>query len=463
MEILKVKEIDELNAFVNNDANRSYIYDLKNRVDVLNKIYQWIRKNHQLIIDALAKDLNKDVLEVITSEIKPVLDLTKTYIKQVPKFYKSKPKSIASVFVYKYEYEAIYKPLGTCLLINPFNYPFHLSVAPLVTALAAGNLVILKNSNKAPLTSFVIYKMLYETNLLNKLVCFLDEFVDLDFIKKTIAANIDHLFFTGGIKFGYTLKRLADANNLKVTLELGSANSVIVDETANIYVASKKVIWAKLFNSGQTCVAPNTCFVNKDKKEDFIKALQEQLEIQYETNKNYTFAKMVDKQALNHVVDIVKKYTGVELETDLEKLIIKPKIIEISPNNPIVFKEVFAPVLFVCEYDDFDELIKNFKHELNNQLSLYFFTCNETRIKQLQDKFNFGSLVINDLLVHASNMNIPFGGVKTSGVGKYHGIEGLKEFSNLSCVIKTKPSVDHNTRYFNNIHKYASFIKKLIG
>lgn len=451
-----VKSIDVVTKFLKDKKTDISLLEIQSRILILSKIKEWIIKNSDNIVDALRKDLNKSEIESLISEVSVVLQQIKYYIKKIPKFYKEKKVKNIPFFGLKSKGYYTYKPLGTVLMINPFNYPFQLSIMPLITSIATGNFSIIKNSPKSFNTSRLILKMIQEINISN-IVCFLDENLSKDFIFEIISNKPDLIFFTGSQNFGKELKKQAAEHDVKVILELGSANPVIVDETADVDLAAKRIVWSKLMNIGQTCVAPNSIFCDAKIHDRLVDAINAQLSIQYNTTK-FDYVRMVDLQHLNNVVNTVKNLTNIDLEKDETNLTIKPTLIKVQNDNSILFEEIFAPILFITKFKNLNDFCSNNKSKIDNCLSLYLFSTNEYNVKNVMNSFSYGSICINELLLQASNIHLPFGGIKNSGTGRYHGDFGLMEFSNLISILNGSKN-DSNFRYFNRISKYKKIIK----
>lgn len=453
-----VNSLKQVEKFLEDKKEDQFLSLNVTRIEVLKKIHSWILTNINEIITSLQKDLNKSEIETLLSEIYIVLNQITFYVKNIKKFFKEKKVRRNGILSLRSTGYVAYKSLGTTLIISPFNYPFHLSVLPLITNIAAGNYSILKNSPKSLKTSRVILKMIQELNLGN-IICFLDENSDKEFIFDIISMKPDLLFYTGGKNFGDELKRQATLNDVKVILELGSASPVIVDESANIQLAAKRIVWGKLFNLGQTCVAPNSIFCDEKVIDKLISSINFEITTQYDLEK-FEFAKIIDSNALEKITNLVKNLTGTDLDFDKTDLRIKPTIIKVQETNSILFEEIFGPVLFITSFKNLTDFCKKFKNKINGSLALYVFSNNEYNIKNISDSFQYGSLGINEVLLQVSNIHLPFGGVKTSGIGRYHGLFGLQEFSNQIAILKGSKK-DISFRYFNKISKYKSIIKML--
>lgn len=454
-----VKTIDMVEKFLDDRKQDQSLISIDNRITILKKIKEWVNTNISDICNALKKDLSKSEIEALISEIHIVVKQTDFYIKKIKKFYKEKKVKSDSLVGLKAKGFYAYKPLGTVFCINPYNYPFHLSMMPLVTSIASGNFLIIKNSPKSFNTSRLILKMIQELNLENTIL-FIDENTTKEFIFDVISKKPDVLFFTGSKIFGDELRRQANAHNVKAILELGSACPVIVDETADISLAAKRIVWAKIFNMGQTCVAPNSIFCDSKVYERLIDAINSELINQYNPDK-FDYVKMTDTNQIDNIVNNVKNLTNIELDVDRSNLTIKPTLVKVDIDNPILYEEVFGPILFITQFKNLTDFCKSYKPKINNALAIYLFTKNEYNVKNISDIFQYGSLSVNELLLQASNINLPFGGVKTSGIGRYHGFFGLQELSNLVSIVKgSNKNVPY--RYLLKANKYKGIIKFLI-
>lgn len=454
-----IKTIDTIEKFLDDKKQDQSLVSIDNRIALLKKIKEWIITNMSDISNALKKDLNKSEIEALVSEIHIVVKQTNFYIKKIKKFYKHK-KVKTNYFIglgSKSFYS--YKPLGTIFCINPYNYPFHLSMMPIVTSIASGNFLIIKNSPKSFNTSRLILKMIQELNLEN-IISFIDENATKEFIFDIISKKPDMLFFTGSKVFGDELRRQCNMNNVKVVLELGSACPVIVDETADISLTAKRIVWAKLLNMGQTCVGPNSIFCDSKVYERLVDAINSELINQYNPDK-FDYVKMTDTNQIDNLINNVKNLTNVELDVDRSNLTIKPTLIKVAIDNPILYEESFGPILFITQFSNLSDFCKSYKNKINNSLALYLFTKNEYNVKNVYDTFQYGSLCVNELLLQVSNANLPFGGVKKSGTGRYHGYFGLQEFSNVVSIVKgSNKNVSY--RYLLKANKYKGIIKFLI-
>ncbi len=451
-----VNTLKQVEKFLEDKKDDQFLLLNVTRIEILKKIHSWISNNTNEIVNSLKSDLNKSEIETLLSEVYIVLNQITFYIKKINRFFKEKKVKKSGILSLGSTGYVTYKPLGTTLIVSPFNYPFHLTVLPLITNIAAGNYSILKNSPKAFNTSRVVLKMIQELNLGN-IICFLDENSDKEFLFDIISKKPDLLFYTGGKSFGDELKRQANLNDVKVILELGSASVVIVDESADIQLAAKRIVWGKLFNLGQTCVAPNSIFCDEKVIDKLISTINFELTTQYDLEK-FEFAKLIDSNALDKIVNLVKNLTGTDLEFDKANLRIKPTLIKVQDSNPILFEEIFGPVLFISSFKNLTDFSKKYKNKINGSLTLYIFSNNQYNIKNVSDNFQYGSLGINEVLLQASNIHLPFGGIKSSGMGRYHGLFGLKEFSNQVAILKGSKK-DKSYRYFNKISKYKSLIK----
>lgn len=450
-----INDFNKIKKLIYLSKNNNELYDIDTRIKTLKNIKYWILEHKQDIFNALKKDLNKSDIESHLSEIAIVLNLINFYVKEIKKFFKEKKvasNKMEQLFSKSY---TIYKPKGITLLINPFNYPFHLSILPWVTNIACGNYTFFKNSPKTPNINDVIQRLIMD--VANSHTYYLNDLTSKEELFKIIGSKINLVFFTGGESFGNILKTECDKNNVKVILELGSACPVIVDKTANIDEFAKRIVWAKLFNMGQTCVAPNSIFIEESIYKITINKIWEQFNIQCFNNKNYEFTRLIDITHLNTIRKNIEP--RFKLEVNETNLTIKPTIIEVLEDDKLLTTEIFGPIFFATKFKNKIEFIRKHKEKIDDSLALYLFSEDRSYIDLIKKELNFGTLSINEALIHVNNFNLPFGGINKSGIGKYHGIVGLMEFSNL-CSISIGSKVNIKARYFNNINKYKKMLMK---
>ncbi len=431
------------------------------RTRQLNRLKDVIVKYEKEILYALKLDLNKSSFEGYETEIGIVLDEIKFTLKNLKNW--SRPRQIKTPLVHFPSTSHIYsEPYGSVLIMSPWNYPFQLAIAPLIGAIAAGNCSVIKPSEYAIYTSLVIKKMLKET--------FPSSYVSVIEGDKTASQALleepfDYIFFTGSINIGKLVMKSASKHLTPVTLELGGKSPCIVDETADIQLAAKRIIWGKYLNSGQTCVAPDYLFVHYSVKEKLIQAMEKYIGIFYgkspESNPDYP--KMINQIHFDRMMNLMKDGRIISGgEYNKNTLQIAPVIMdEVSWESPVMQDEIFGPLLPILEYKELNEVISQVNAH-STPLALYFFTTNKEHKNSVIKNIPFGGGCINDTIIHLANPHLPFGGIGSSGMGQYHGINSFLTFSHQKSIIRKSNMLDIPLRYppFKN---HIKLLKKMMG
>lgn len=413
------------------------------RIAKLEKVMAWIYENKAKIREAIYADFKKPAPEVDITEIYITLQEIKHAIKHLHQW--MKPKRIRRTLTTITTRSHIrYESRGVVLIISPWNFPFMLGMAPFVSALAAGNCIILKPSELSPNTSHLLSEMIDQLFHENEAAVFEgDKKVASELLKKPF----DHIFFTGSTNVGKIVMRAAAENLCSVTLELGGMNPLILDETWDIRDAVQKIIAGKFANAGQMCISPNHIFVHKNQYWKFLDVLQRQIKRTYggskdERKKNEDFARIIDRNHFNRLKDLigdaVQKSAKIEIggEVDEKEQYISPSVLtDVAPNSRAVHEEIFGPLLPVIPYSSLDEIIK----KINSQptpLTLYIFSNSRENIEKILSQTSSGNCSINEIGTHFFHLNYPFGGRNQSGMGNSHGFYGFKAFSHERPVLK---------------------------
>jgi len=437
-----------------------YKNDIGYRRETLKKLLYNIQKSEDLIVKALYDDFKKPEFEAVLTETNYVISELKDTIKNIKKW--SKPKRVFPSLLNFPSTDYIYKePYGRVLVISPWNYPFQLALCPLISAVAAGNRVVLKPSELTPHTSAVIAKIIQKTFHVNHV-----EVVEggLEVSTQLLSQRWDYIFFTGSIAVGKIVAKAAAENLTPVTLELGGKNPCIIDESADLKLAAKRIVWGKFINAGQTCIAPDYVLIQKNMKINFISFLMEEITKAYgnKMEKSPDFARIINTKNWLRLVSMIDPerviFGG---ETDANKLYIAPTLIE-EPNldSPVMKEEIFGPILPILTYETETE-IENVVSRYEKPLAFYIFSENKSFTNKLISTYSFGGGCINDTVVHFSNKRLPFGGVGHSGIGAYHGKLSFDIFSHHKGVVKKGNWLDLPMRYAPYKDKLAS-IKRLL-
>lgn len=450
------KVIDEQNIFFR--TGRTNTEDFRKKA--LIKLKNSIKKYREDILYALKMDLNKSTTESYISEIANVYGEIDFALKNLSDWMKDK-REITNIEAVPAKSFTRYEPLGLTLVISPWNYPFLLAIDPIVNAISSGNTIILKTSRKAVYTSKIIKKLLDENFDRSFIYCIDNEKVSHD---ELLSYKYDHIFFTGSSKVGREIMEKASKNLTKVTLELGGKSPCIVDESANLKFAAKRIIWGKLLNSGQTCVAPDYLLVHKDVKDKLLRLMKEMI-FEFFGDRvidNPDYPRIIDKKALDRLVSLMEDqdiYTGGLYNSKTLK--IEPTIINnVDFSNKIMKEEIFGPILPVIEYNDIFEVINKLKF-MDKPLAMYIFSEDQDHIDRLTYDLSSGGVCINDTIMHLSNPNLEFGGVGESGSGGYHGKFGFMNFSNRKSIMIRSNNIDVNIKYPPYSRGQEKIIKKI--
>jgi aldehyde dehydrogenase (NAD+) len=428
------------------DAQQKNKYSLRlstatERIDKLHLLKSTIIEYEEEIYAALQTDLRKSKFEAAVTELIFTYSEIDFAIKNLRSWIGPKyaGKNIASLLAKNRIY---YEPKGVCLIISPWNYPFQLMMSPLTSAIAAGNCVILKPSEFSSATSAVITKIIRKAFHKDEIACFEgDESVS----KALLELPFDHIFFTGSTAVGKIVMKAAAEHLTSVTLELGGKSPVIIDQTAKIKNAATKIAWGKLINAGQTCIAPDYVFVHESKIEEFISFYKSAAQDMF-LNKNgqaneSTYAKIINLRHFDRLTALIKDAVnkGAEIAWGGDSVIldhtINPTILSnVDLDSKIMQEEIFGPVLPVISYTNIDTPLRII-NEKSKPLAMYIFSESNSNIKHLLKSTSSGGACINDVLIHISNPNLPFGGINESGTGSCHGLFGFKTFSHERAVV----------------------------
>lgn len=415
-------------AFFNTHKTKN----LKFRKQQLKLLSKNIKNHENELFDALYKDLGKSKVEAYATEIGMLLKSIKLMRKELKNWSKTK-QTDTPLYLFPTKSYIKKEPYGTVLIIGPFNYPVQLVFEPLIGAIAAGNTAIVKPSELTPHVAIVIKDIIEDT--------FDEAYVSvveggIEETQTLLSLPFDYMFFTGSEKVGKIVYEAAARKLIPVTLELGGKSPVIVDDTANIKVASERISFGKFTNAGQTCVAPDYILVQRKVKNDLIKALKKTITEFYGENieKSPDFGRIVNQKHFNRLNDLIQIHKDNVVfggNSSKEDLYIEPTLLDnITNDNKIMKEEIFGPILPIITYDNFDEVLEIIQSK-SKPLSLYLFSEDENMTHRVVEELSFGGGAINDTLMHLANPNLPFGGVGSSGIGQYHGKYSFDTFSHM--------------------------------
>ena len=416
------------------------------RIEQLKKLYGTIKKYETEISEALKQDLGKSQFEGFMCETGLVLSEITYMIRHTKRFAKGKTvyTPLAQFASHSYKQPI---PYGNTLIMSPWNYPFLLTMDPLVDAIAAGNTAIVKPSAYSPATSRIVENIIGE--------CFDSAYVAVVTGGRTenaalLEQKFDFIFFTGGQTVGKEVLRHAAEHLTPVVLELGGKSPCIVDETANIKLAAKRIVFGKYLNCGQTCVAPDYILCAESIKDKFVAEVVSQILNQYgaEPLKNRDYGKIINEKhfvRLCGLIDHNKVIVGGE--TDAETCQIAPTVMDyVTAEDAVMGEEIFGPIMPILTFDDFDGVVDTLKQKAK-PLALYLFSSNKRNIERVTKELSYGGGCINDVVIHLATSEMGFGGVGESGMGAYHGKTGFDAFSHYKSIVDKKTWMDLPMRY----------------
>lgn len=433
--------------------------DVNFRIAQLKKLYQWICEHEQEIMDALYQDLNKSPFEAYATEIGIVKEEIKYTLKHLRKW--AAPKRVRTPITQFPSKSFIYpEPYGVVLIMSPWNYPFQLTIAPLAGAMCAGNCAVVKPSAYSPATTRLMAGMIKEL--------FSEEYIAVveggrEANQALLDEKFDYIFFTGSVNVGKYVMEKASAHLTPVSLELGGKSPCIVDETADIKLAAKRIVWGKFLNSGQTCVAPDYILVQRSVKDKLIKQIGKCIRKMYgkDALANEEYPKMINEKHFDRVLGLME---GAHIvsggESDRARLKIAPTILDqVDWESAVMQEEIFGPLLPVLTFYDIKEVIQ-MVNARPSPLALYYFTKDKRREGKVLKHISYGGGCINDTVVHLATSHMPFGGVGNSGMGGYHGKDSFDTFTHRKSIMKKSLLIDVPIRYAPFKNKLA-LLKKI--
>lgn len=444
------------------DTQRNFFHtnvtlDIKYRINALKRLKTVILKYEQEINEALKKDLGKSSFEGYMCETGMVLSEISYMLKHIKSY--AKERNVHTPLA-QFHSRSFVKPspYGIVLIMSPWNYPFILTMEPLVDAISAGNTAVIKPSAYSPYTSEVICKIISE--------CFEPEYVNVVTGGRTentclLNEDFDYIFFTGSQSVGKEVMRCAAETLTPVTLELGGKSPCIVDKTANIKLAAKRIVFGKYLNCGQTCVAPDYIYCDKKIKDFLISEIKKQITLQFSETplNNDNYGKIISEKHFNRLLGLIEKENIVHGgKSDKERLRIEPTVMDnITFEDKVMQEEIFGPILPIITYDSINDAITKI-NSLAHPLALYIFSNDRKIVKNVTSTCSFGGGCINDTIIHLATSEMGFGGVGKSGMGGYHGKEGFKTFSHYKSIVDKKIWLDLPMRY----QPYKEFNNKLV-
>lgn len=416
------------------------------RIEQLKKLYATVKKYETEVNDALKSDLGKSHYEGFMCESGLVLSEISYMIRHTKKFAKRKTvyTPLAQFASHSFKQPV---PYGNTLIMSPWNYPFLLTIDPLADAIAAGNTAIVKPSAYSTATSKIIEKIITE--------CFDPEYVAVVTGGRAENAALldqkfDFVFFTGSQAVGKEVLRHTAEHLTPAVLELGGKSPCIVDASANIKLAAKRIVWGKYLNCGQTCVAPDYILCESSIKDEFVAEVIKQIKKQFGDDplKNSDYGKIINEKHFNRLCGLIdSKKVVIGGDTNADTCQIAPTVMDnVSCEDAVMGEEIFGPIMPVLTFDNFDSLVEDLKGK-DKPLALYIFSSDKKHIKRVTTELSYGGGCINDVVIHLATSEMSFGGVGESGMGGYHGKDGFEAFSHYKSIVDKKTWMDLPMRY----------------
>ncbi|MTI30019.1 aldehyde dehydrogenase family protein [Xanthovirga aplysinae] len=460
-----VSDIDRVFQIQKSKMYHPPSFSLKERKDRLKRLHQAVLHYQKDIQEALYLDFQKNPGETDLSEILAITSEIKHSLRHLKKW--MKPKRVSTpLSLFGSVSHIRQEPKGVVLIISPWNFPFNLTFGPLVSALAGGNRVILKPSEMTPHSSSLIKRIVKNTFTEEEVAVFEG---DHTVAQALLEKPFDHIFFTGSPQVGKIVMGAAAKNLSSVTLELGGKSPVIIDHSADIKEAAQKICWGKFINNGQTCIAPDYILVHESKKEEFIENMRIFIEKAYgeETDiiSSNDYARIVNQNhftRINHLLEeAIEKGAKVRFGgiTKSSERFISPTLLDnVDLNSKVMQEEIFGPVLPIISYSDLEEALHLIQKK-EKPLALYVYSKNRRNIRDILQNTSAGGSCVNDNVLHFFQLNLPFGGVNNSGIGKAHGFHGFQAFSNERGVLRQPTKFSAAKLMFP---PYTKTVRKLI-
>jgi aldehyde dehydrogenase (NAD+) len=420
--------------------------DINFRKQTLVKLLISVQKHEEEIIKALYDDFKKPAFEAVISETAYIVSELNHTIKNINKW--AKPNMVLPSLLNFPSTDYIYKePYGKVLIIAPWNYPYQLALCPLIAAVAAGNQVVVKPSELTPNTSRIVAKIIRETFDENHVKCVEG---GVEITQELLAQRWDYIFFTGSVAVGKLVAKAAAENLTPVTLELGGKNPCIIDATANLKLAAKRIVWGKFLNAGQTCIAPDYLLVSNKIKTAFIELIKKEIIDAYGENPETSadFPRIINQKNWGRLTDMLKGESILAGgKSNIQDYYLAPTLLDEPSLDSLVMKdEIFGPILPVLSFENEADLVSIISR-YEKPLSLYIFSNDNSFAKKIIQNYSFGGGCINDTVVYFSNKRLPFGGVGHSGIGAYHGKLSFSTFTHHKAIVKKANWLDIPIRY----------------
>ena len=450
------EHINRQRAFFNSNTTKNIDF----RIRQLKKLKKILEENTKLMDEAIYADFKKSAFECYISEHAMIFHDLNEAINKVKNWAKVKNVTTNLLNLPAKSY-IVPEPLGVSLIIGAWNYPYQLSLAPAIAAIAAGNTVVLKPSEIPANTSRVLAKLI-NTN-------FDPEFflVVEGGIKETtelLEQKFDKIFFTGSVPVGKIVYQAAAKHLTPVTLELGGKSPAFITEKCDLPVSTKRLIWSKFLNAGQTCIAPDYVLVHASVKNEFLRLAKAEIEKSQFSFENENYVQIVNEKNMKRLAQMIpeeKVYLGGNYEPG-SRYFAPTLLTDITFEDKVMEEEIFGPILPVISYTHLDEAIAQVKKGAK-PLSCYVYTSDKAMKEKILSEISFGGGCVNDSVMHITNSHLPFGGVGDSGIGAYHGLSGFNAFTHYKSILEKPTWLEPNLKYAPHTKNKLNLIKLILG
>jgi aldehyde dehydrogenase (NAD+) len=430
------------------------------RLTQLNKLEQLLKSNENLLYQAIYEDFKKSKFDTYITELALLYQDLKEAKRNVRKW--SKIKRVGTNMLnFPARSYIIPEPLGVCLVIGAWNYPYQLTLAPVIAAITAGNTVVIKPSEMSPKTSALMAKLInenFDSGFLKVVEGGVPETTAL------LECKYDKIFFTGSPQVGKIIYQAAAKNLTPVTLELGGKSPAIITTDSNLKMTVKRMVWAKFINAGQTCIAPDYVLVHKSVEKKLLELLKLEIEKENFSIENGNYTQIINERHLNRLSAMFSSenvFVGGKIDA-LNRTIEPTVLQDVKYSDNIMKEEIFGPILPVISYQNIEEVIE-YVNDNPKPLACYVFTNNNQVKKKILNEISFGGGAVNDAIMHIANSKLPFGGVGNSGIGSYHGEAGFKSFSHYKSILDKSNLMELSLKYYPHSKGKLSWIQRFMN
>lgn len=448
--------VEKQRAFFNSNQTK----EIEWRIQQLKKFRTVLKENEPLLYQAIYTDFQKSVFDTFANELSLIYSEIDETVQELKKWVKKK-KVNTNVINFPSKSYIMPEPLGVTLVIGAWNYPFQLSLAPVIASISAGNTIILKPSEISSSCSKIMAQLInenFDPTFFKVIEGGIPETTEL------LTQRFDKIFFTGSVAVGKIISQAAAKYLTPVTLELGGKSPAIITEDCNLKTIVKRLIWAKFLNAGQTCVAPDYVLVHQSIEQRFLEMAKMEIEKEKFSIQNDNYVQIINTKNIHRLVNLLDKekiYYGGKYDEQFR--IFEPTLMhQVTFDDKVMQEEIFGPILPVIAYQSLDFAIAKIK-EGENPLACYIFTSDQSIKNKILNEISFGGGAVNEAIMHMTNSKLPFGGVGESGMGSYHGENGFRTFSHYKSILEKPTWFELNLKYFPHTKAKLRWIKRLMG